>query len=138
MPALIVASPSCRELTAGPALFHDRTAMFPTHRPRRLRQNPVFRDMIRETRLPVDSLIYPMFVVPGRGVKTEVSAMPGVHLHSIDQLVDECRRVADLGIRSVMLFGQPEAKDEQGSGAWIEHGIIQRATTALKQALPRL
>ena len=127
-----------RQLTAVPAFFHDRTAMFPTHRPRRLRQNPVFRDMIRETRLSVDSLIYPMFVVPGRGVKTEVSAMPGVHLRSVDQLVEECRRVADLGIRSVMLFGQPESKDEQGSGAWIEHGIIQRATAALKQALPRL
>ena len=112
--------------------------MFPTHRPRRLRQNPVFRQMIRETRLPVESLIYPMFVVPGSGVRTEISSMPENFLWSVDQLVEEGRRVADLGIRAVMLFGQPEGKDEQGSGAWIDDGIIQRATRALKQAVPQL
>jgi porphobilinogen synthase len=112
--------------------------MFPVHRPRRLRQVAVWRDMVRETRLSPASFVFPMFVVPGRGVRQEIGSMPGNYHLSVDALVEECREVADLGIPALMLFGIPEKKDEEATGAWEENGIVQQATRALKRELPRL
>lgn len=111
---------------------------FPIHRPRRLRRTESLRAMVRETRLTLDSLIYPLFVCPGSKVKHEIRSMPGNYRWSVDLLVEECRRARDLGIRAVMLFGIPELKDEVGSGAYHPDGIVQRAVRALKQALPDL
>ncbi len=94
--------------------------------------------MIRETRLSVDQLIYPLFVRPGRGVRQPITSMPGQHQLSVDTLVEECRRVAELGIPAVLLFGIPEHKDAVGSGAYRDDGIIQQAAAAIKASLPDL
>jgi porphobilinogen synthase len=110
-------------------------SFFPARRMRRLRMHPRIRDMARETTLGVDDLIYPLFVCPGQGVRREVASMPGVYNLSVDRLVEECREVADLGIPAVLLFGIPEAKDPEGSGAWREDGIVQRGLRAVKHAL---
>ena len=107
-------------------------ANYPTIRHRRLRYNPLVRDMVRETVLTKNDLIYPLFVVPGEKVKKEVKSMPGVFNLSIDELVKECKEVRDLGIPAVILFGIPEHKDEVGSDAYNENGIIQRAVRAVK------
>lgn len=105
---------------------------YPTIRHRRLRYNPLVRDMVRETVLTKNDLIYPLFVVPGEKVKKEVKSMPGVFNLSIDELVKECKEVKELGIPAVILFGIPEHKDEVGSDAYNENGIIQRAVRAVK------
>jgi porphobilinogen synthase len=111
---------------------------FPIHRPRRLRRTEVLRDLVRETRLSPRSLIYPLFVCPGSGVKDEILSMPGNYRWSIDLLSEECREVADLGLPAVILFGIPEHKDEVGSGAYAADGIVQRAVRAVKKAVPDL
>ena len=111
---------------------------FPIHRLRRLRSHPTLRRMVRETRLSVDQLIYPLFVKPGAGVRQEIRSMPGQFQYSVDTLVEECKKVADLGIPAVLLFGIPEHKDAVGSGAYAEDGIIQRAVAAIKAACPDL
>ena len=100
---------------------------------RRLRYNPIVRDMVRETNITKNDLIYPLFVVPGENVKNPVKSMPGVFQLSIDKLVEECKEVGDLGIPAVILFGIPEHKDEKGSEAYAPDGIIQRAIGAIKQ-----
>lgn len=107
-------------------------AQYPVVRHRRLRYNPIIRDMVRETVLTKNDLIYPLFVVPGEKVKKEVKSMPGVFNLSIDELVKECKEVRDLGIPAVILFGIPEHKDEVGSDAYNENGIIQKAVRAVK------
>jgi porphobilinogen synthase len=107
-------------------------SQFPTIRHRRLRYNPIIRDMVRETELMKNDLIYPLFVVPGSNIKKEVKSMPGVYQLSIDKLVEECKEVKDLGIPAVILFGIPEHKDEKGSGAYDPNGIIQKALRSLK------
>jgi porphobilinogen synthase len=107
-------------------------ATYPTKRLRRLRYNPLIRDMIRETELSKNDLIYPLFVMPGENVKNEVASMPGVFQFSIDNLVKECKGVASLGIPAVILFGIPEHKDERGSEAYSQQGIIQRSIKAIK------
>jgi porphobilinogen synthase len=107
-------------------------ATYPTKRLRRLRYNPLIRDMIRETELSKNDLIYPLFVMPGENVKNEVASMPGVFQFSIDNLVKECKEVASLGIPAVILFGIPEHKDEKGSEAYSQQGIIQRSIKAIK------
>jgi len=89
--------------------------------------------MVRETRLSVDQLILPLFVVPGKGVEKAVGSMPGVRQLSIDKTVEECRQVRDLGIPAVILFGIPERKDAEGSEAYAEDGIIARAVRAIKR-----
>ncbi len=109
-----------------------------THRYRRLRQNPAIRGLVRETTLSVADLIYPMFVVEGSGVKREISTMPGNFHLSIDQLVAECQRLADLGLPAVNLFGYCEEKDEKGTASHRDDGLVQRAVRALKQTLPGL
>ena len=111
---------------------------FPVHRLRRLRRTGSLRAMIGETRLSVDDLVYPMFICPGEGVRSPVDSMPGVDRLSVDQAVETCREVQDLGIPAVMLFGIPESKDAYGSGAYADDGIVQRAIGAIKQAVPDL
>jgi len=113
-------------------------ANYPTKRLRRLRYNPTVRDMVRETVLTKNDLIYPLFVVPGEKVKTEVGSMPGVYNMSIDLIVEECKQVEQLGIPAVILFGIPEHKDEVGSGAYDPNGIIQQAVRAIKAATKKL
>ena len=93
-------------------------ANYPTKRLRRLRYNPLVRDLVRETELSKNDLIYPLFVVPGTKVKNPVKSMPGVFQFSIDTLVEECKEVVALGIPGIILFGIPEHKDEQGSEAY--------------------
>ena len=112
--------------------------MFPTTRLRRLRYNPLVRDMIRETILTTNDFIYPLFVVPGSRVKNEVRSMPGVYQMSIDMIVEECREVALLGIPAVILFGIPDHKDEVGSEAYNPDGIIQQAVRAIKKEVKNL
>jgi porphobilinogen synthase len=96
------------------------------------------RGMVRETELRADDFIYPLFVVPGTNVRKEVSSMPGVYQMSVDRIVRECADVQALGIPAVILFGIPEEKDETGSGAYDEQGIVQRALRALKKEVPGL
>ena len=103
------------------------------HRPRRLRRNAALRAMIRETKLDAADLIYPLFVCPGEGVRREVRSMPGVFNLSVDELVKEAGEARRLGISSLIIFGLPEHKDEQGSGAFAEDGITQRAIRAVKR-----
>jgi porphobilinogen synthase len=106
---------------------------FPENRPRRLRRNETLRRMVRETSLSVDDFIYPMFAVPGSGVRDPVGSMPGVFHLSVDQLTQEAREVKELGIPAILLFGIPEKKDEMGSGAYGEDGIVQRAVRELRK-----
>jgi porphobilinogen synthase len=107
---------------------------FPVHRPRRLRRTEALRGFVRETRLTTGGLVYPMFACPGTKVRTEVSSMPGVYQQSVDQIVEECREVAGLGIPGVILFGLPEHKDETGSEASAASGAVQRSVEAIKKA----
>ncbi|HEB88870.1 MAG TPA: porphobilinogen synthase [Deltaproteobacteria bacterium] len=111
---------------------------FPTTRMRRLRRTGTLRSMVRETRLAREDLILPLFVVEGSGIREAVPSMPGVHRHSVDRVVDEAKRVADLGIPAVILFGIPDEKDARGSGADDPDGIVQRAARAIAEALPSL
>src|SRR6516225_2479781 len=98
---------------------------FPIHRLRRLRVSESIRNLVRETRLNPAQFILPLFVCPGEGIKREISSMPDNYQMSIDQLVKECAEVEALGIGGVILFGLPETKDEQASGAYADHGIVQ-------------
>src|SRR3982751_5936215 len=113
-------------------------AQFPQARPRRLRRTEALRRMVRETRLSVDGLIYPVFVVPGADVQVEIQSMPGVYHQSVDRLVEDAREVADLGIPALLLFGLPPSKDWEGTGAWAHDGIVQQALRAVRRAVPSL
>ena len=113
-------------------------ADFPTTRLRRTRMSPVLRSMVRETELAVNDFIYPLFAVPGSKVKKEISSMPGVYQMSVDEIVRECADVYKLGIPAVIFFGIPAQKDEVGSGAYDEHGIVQTALRAVKKEVPEL
>ncbi|MDV3348477.1 porphobilinogen synthase [Leptothoe sp. ISB3NOV94-8A] len=112
--------------------------MFPTHRPRRLRSHPQLRRMVRENVVTTSDFIYPLFAVPGEGVANEVKSMPGVYQLSVDKIVEESKEVYDLGIPSIILFGIPEGKDDDATGAWHDCGIVQKATEAVKKAVPDL
>lgn len=112
--------------------------MFPINRPRRLRQHPQLRRMVQETLVTPSDLIYPLFAVPGTSVATEVKSMPGVYQLSIDKVVEEAKEVYDLGIPAVILFGIPEDKDTEATGAWHDRGIVQKAATAIKESVPEL
>lgn len=112
--------------------------MFPVHRPRRLRSHPQLRRMVRETVLTTNDLIYPLFAVPGMGVANEVRSMPGVYQLSVDKIVEEAKETYDLGIPAIILFGIPAEKDTEATGAWHDCGIVQKATEAVKQAVPDL
>ena len=112
--------------------------IFPDYRPRRLRKNGAFRALIRETYLSPAQLIYPIFVMPGKNKREEISSMPGVYRLSVDQLAKEGKECLKLGVNSVILFGLPEKKDPMGSGAHAKDGIIQRAIRELKNRVPEL
>jgi porphobilinogen synthase len=108
------------------------------YRPRRLRRTPAIRRMVRETLLTPADFIYPMFVAPGKGVRQEVAAMPGVARLSVDLLVEEVKPVWEAGVPAVLLFGLPQKKDDTGSEAASPRGAVQQAVRALKKALPEL
>ncbi len=112
--------------------------MFPTHRPRRLRNHPQLRRMVRENILTTSDLIYPLFAVPGEAFAKEVKSMPGVYQLSVDKIVEEAKEVYDLGIPAIILFGIPADKDTDATGAWHDCGIVQQATAAVKAAVPDL
>ena len=109
---------------------------FPIYRPRRLREQEHLRRMVRETQLSVDHFIYPLFVVPGEGIRHEIQSMPGNFHLSIDRLLEEVKESQDLGIPAIILFGLPESKDALGSSGYADDGIIPRAVSALKKAVP--
>jgi porphobilinogen synthase len=109
---------------------------FPTTRLRRLRRIPLLRDMVRESTLAVDDLIYPLFVVHGEGVKEEIKPLPGNYHLSIDRLSDEVKEVRDLGIPAVLLFGIPDHRDELASEAYDSRGVVQRAVQRIKKDVP--
>ena len=109
---------------------------FPDVRLRRLRRTESLRALVRETSLNPGDLIYPLFICPGEGVRNPVSSMPGVFNLSVDQAVREAEEAAGLGIGGLLLFGLPDNKDEQATGAWEESGIVQIALRALKQSSP--
>ncbi len=111
---------------------------FPVHRKRRLRATESLRSLVRETRLDPAQFVLPLFVVPGEGVRKEIGAMPGNFQLSIDQLLNECADLESLGIGGIILFGIPETKDEQASGAYDDNGIVQSAVRALKSEYPKL
>ena len=107
-------------------------------RPRRLRQNPVLRKMVRETRMDASSLIYPMFVREGSGIKEEIPAMEGQYRYTTDTMLYALEDLEKAGVRSVMFFGIPDVKDEVGSGAYAENGIVQRALREAKAHFPEM
>ena len=111
---------------------------FPITRLRRLRKNENLRRMVRETTLSIDNLIYPLFITYGKGVKDEIGSMPGNYRFSIDTLSKEIKEVKSLGIPAVILFGIPEKKDDVGSEAYNQSGIVQRAIKEIKSAVPDL
>jgi len=107
-------------------------------RPRRLRQTPEIRRMVRETSLRVDDFIYPVFVVNGSRKREIIPSMPGIYRLSIDELLKETEELRSLGIPGVILFGLPDVKDSMGSAAYAEDGIVQRAISAVKENVPGL
>ena len=107
-------------------------------RQRRLRKSQIIRDMVAETRVSQDSLIYPMFVVEGENIKSEIPSMPGQYHFAIDQLVKEIDALEKLGLRSILLFGIPDHKDDVASSAYEEDGIVQRAVRSVKSHFPNL
>src|SRR5947207_2527193 len=111
---------------------------FPIHRMRRLRASEPMRRLVRETRLSPAQFILPLFICPGKGVRREISAMPGHAQMSVDEAIRECAEAQSLGIGGVILFGLPETKDEAASGAYADDGIVQRALRAIKHETPQL
>jgi porphobilinogen synthase len=107
---------------------------FPETRMRRLRRSESLRALVRETALDPGDLIYPLFICPGEGVRHAIGSMPGVFNLSVDEAVREAEEAAGLGIGGLLLFGLPESKDEQGTGAWDDNGIVQQGLRALKQS----
>ena len=112
--------------------------LFPDYRPRRMRQSEAMRRLVRETRLSVDNLIMPFFVVEGRNIKNPIAPMPGQFQLSIDNLVSEASQVKKLGIPAIILFGLPERKDALGTQAYAKDGIVQRAVIEIKNKIPEL
>lgn len=113
-------------------------ASFPALRMRRMRRSASIRDLVRETNLSARDFVYPMFVVPGEGIRQEIPSMPDCYHVSTDQAVKEAEEVFGLGIPSVMVFGLPPSKDPMGTGAYAENGIVQESVAAIKKALPDL
>jgi len=107
-------------------------------RPRRLRRTEVVRGIVRETQLGLDDFVLPLFACPGRTVRHEISSMPGVHNLSVDEITKEASAAYELGVHAVILFGLPESKDELGSGAYAENGIVQQAIRSIRRAVPDL
>jgi porphobilinogen synthase len=112
--------------------------LFPEYRPRRLRRTENIRSLVRETHLTIDDLIYPLFICEGKNIKQEIKSMPEVYRFSIDKALEEIKEATQLGIKAVLLFGIPDKKDEVGTSAYIENGIIQKAVRAIKDKFPEL
>jgi porphobilinogen synthase len=110
----------------------------PMFRPRRLREKALVRRLVRETTVSVSDLIYPIFVVHGRGVREPIPSMPGQHRLSVDELVKDVKEVAGQGISGIILFGLPQEKDPRGSEAWADEGIVQQSVRAVKDTVPDL
>lgn len=108
------------------------------NRHRRLRNSSSMRSLVRETKLSVDDLIYPLFIAEGEDIKREVPSMPGVYQISLDRIGEEASEIASLGIKAVLLFGVPKVKDVDGTGAYSKDGIVQEATRTFKEMLPEL
>ncbi|HSE26574.1 MAG TPA: porphobilinogen synthase [Pyrinomonadaceae bacterium] len=108
------------------------------HRPRRLRRSEALRSLVRETRLSADNFVWPLFICPGTSVRNEVSSMPGVYNLSVDEATTEVSAAFDAGVRSVILFGLPETKDELASGAFAEDGIVQKAIRSIRRTVPEV
>jgi porphobilinogen synthase len=108
------------------------------HRPRRLRRTENLRALVRETHLAPEDFILPLFVCAGEKIRREIPSMPGVHNLSVDEIAKEAAGAQEIGVKAVMLFGLPEAKDEFGSGAYHEKGIVQQAVRAVRKAAPGL
>ena len=108
------------------------------HRPRRLRRTDAIRSLVRETRLAPENFVLPLFVCPGTGVRREIASMPGVYNLSIDEVTKDVSAAYDIGVRSIILFGLPESKDELASGAYAEDGIVQRAIRSIRQSSPEI
>ena len=106
------------------------------NRPRRLRMNDSIRSLVRETKITKDDLVYPLFIIEGENIKDEIKSMPGNYRFSIDRILEEVKEIYELGIKSILLFGIPAEKDECGSGAYCDHGIIQEAIRAIKKVCP--
>jgi porphobilinogen synthase len=111
---------------------------FPEVRMRRLRRLDTLRSLVRETTVEVSDLVYPLFVMEGRNIKTEIGSMPGINQFSVDRLPREVEEIARLGIPAVILFGIPENKDEVGSSAYDSEGVVQKAIRAIKKEVPEL
>ena len=111
---------------------------FPEFRARRLRKNSLIRDMVRETKLSVDDFIYPLFIIEGENIKNKIPSMEGIYQYSLDRIEEEINKIVELGIKSVILFGIPEHKDEFGSEAYSENGIIQKAIRKIKELTDKL
>jgi porphobilinogen synthase len=109
---------------------------FPEYRARRLRKNENFRRLIRETKLSIDDLVYPLFAVPGKNFKKPISSMPGQFQLSVDHIAKEAQKARDLGIPAVLLFGIPAQKDEMATGAFARDGIIQQVVKRIKNQVP--
>ncbi len=107
-----------------------------THRPRRLRRTPALRALVRETHLRPEDLILPLFACPGKNLRREIPSMPGVHNLSVDEIAREAAAAFETGVRGIILFGLPESKDELGTGAYLEDGIVQQAIRAVKTEVP--
>lgn len=112
--------------------------LFPTSRGRRQRYNATLREMLSETTLSLDDFIMPYFVRTGTGIKHPIKSMPGNYQFSVDELVKECEEAYELGVKSILLFGIPAEKDEDGTVATHDHSIVQTATKAIKKAVPEL
>ena len=113
-------------------------ASFPLSRLHRLRRTEPLRALVRENHIEIGDLIYPLFIVEGSDIKQEIVSMPGIFRFSIEQLPDEVKEVAGLGIPAILLFGIPKHKDEVGSAAYHSEGVIQQAIRVIKQAVPQL
>src|ERR1700680_4702656 len=107
---------------------------FPETRMRRLRRSESLRALVRETSLEPGDLIYPLFICPGEGVRKAIGSMPGVFNVSVDEAVREAEEAASLGLGGLLIFGLPESKDEQGTGAYDDNGIVPQGLRALKQS----
>ena len=111
---------------------------FPITRLRRMRRTDALRSLVRETRLELDRFVMPLFACPGEGVVNPVAGLPGIAQRSVDEIVREATELKALGVAAVILFGIPEDKDEEGSGAWDDDGIVQRTLRALRAEVPGL
>jgi porphobilinogen synthase len=111
---------------------------YPSYRMRRLRRTPAIRDLVRETKLQLDDLVYPLFVIAGENIKNPISSMPGCYQLSIGNVIPEVREVVKLGIKAILLFGIPAHKDPAATGAYDHEGIVQMAVRAIKDEFPDL